>query len=214
MGAFLFYPALLNIKGKECIVIGGGKVAERKILSLLKYGAKVKVISPSLTEKLKKVKEEGKIIHINRKYKEGDLVGAFIVIAATSDSLINKKIASEAPFLVNVVDLPEIANLIVPSIVTRGPLTFAISTSGASPALAKAIKKELKIFYNNEFSKYLAFVKKTRKQLISKIEDKKLRNAILQAFASYEIIQILRNRGYKEAKGIALKKIKDLMDRV
>lgn len=203
----LYYPAFLNIKGKECIVIGGGRVAERKVLSLLRYGAKVKVISPSLTDRLKREKEGGRIVHINRRYERGDLAGAFIVIAATSDPSTNKEIALDASFLVNAVNIPEMANFIVPSVVRSGFLSIAISTSGVSPTMAKAIKKELKIFYNNEFSKYLAFLKRVRKEIINKIEDKRLRNKILQILVSDDILKTLRDKGYKEAKGLALQRL-------
>lgn len=209
----LYYPAFLKIKGKECVVIGGGRVAERKVLSLLRCGAKVKVISPSLTKRLRREEEEGRIIHVKKKYEKGDLEGAFIVIAATSDPSINREIALDAPFLVNSVNVPEIANFIVPSVIRRGFLNIAISTMGSSPAMAKSIKGELKIFYNNEFSKYLDFLRKIRREIIKKIKDKRLKDRILQDLASGDILEALRNRGYKEAKVLALQRLKVLIEK-
>lgn len=204
-----YYPAFLNIKEKQCVVIGGGKVAERKIMSLLRCGAKIKIISPSLTKRLQKEKNNGNILHIGRNYRSGDLEGAFLVVAATSDDEINKGIASEASCLVNVVDYPDMANFIVPSVIKRGLLTIAISTSGASPAMARAIRKELETIYSKEFSKYLAFLKKIRKQIIANLRDTNLRQQLFKEIASDNMLDILRRKGYKEARDIALRRLQE-----
>lgn len=196
----VYYPAFINLRGKKCVVIGGGKVAERKVLSLIRCGAKVKVISPVITNALEKYKDKRKIEHIKRKYKKGDLKDAFLVIAATSDREINKKISDEADCLVNVVDMPEMANFIVPSVVNRGMMTIAISTSGASPAVAKAVRKELQMLYNKDFGKFLAFLKKLRAEAIKDFPDKKPRERFLKSLASKEVIKILREKGFEKAK--------------
>ncbi len=206
-----YYPAFLNIKEKQCIVIGGGKVAERKVISLLECGAKIKIISPSLTKRLQKEKNNGTISHVSRNYRSGDLEGVFLVVAATSDDEINKEIAAEASCLVNVVDYPDIANFIVPSIIKRGLLTIAISTSGASPAMSRAIRKELETIYSKEFSKYLIFLKKLRKKIIVNISDKNLRQQILKEIASDNMLDILRQKGYKEARDIAFRRLQEMI---
>ncbi|MCX8029969.1 MAG: bifunctional precorrin-2 dehydrogenase/sirohydrochlorin ferrochelatase [Thermodesulfovibrionales bacterium] len=204
-----FYPAFLNIKDKNCVIIGGGRVAERKALNLLNCGAKVTIISPELTKRLKKEIQKGNIIHIDREYKENDLEGAFLVVAATSNKEINKKVAISAPFLVNVVDQPDLANFIVPSIVRRGALTIAISTSGISPAISKAIKNELNILYSKDFIKYLYFLSKFRKEIKNKLKDSKKRRQMLRYVACNYIFTILRKKGYTEAKKAVLRKLKE-----
>jgi precorrin-2 dehydrogenase/sirohydrochlorin ferrochelatase len=202
-----YYPAFINLCGKQCVVVGGGKVAERKVLTLLDSGAAVKVISPALTDVLEKQKDKGRIRHIRRNYRSGDLKGAFLVIAATSDERINRKVSDDAPCLVNVVDKPEMANFIVPSVVDRGPMTIAISTSGASPAMAKAVRKELELLYNKDFGQFLDFLKKLRKRAIKEITDKKARERFLKGVASKEVLSILRGKGFKEAKEKVINKI-------
>lgn len=202
-----YYPAFINLCGKQCVVVGGGKVAERKVLTLLDSGAAVKVISPALTDVLEKQKDKGRIRHIRRNYRSGDLKGAFLVIAATSDERINRKVSDDAPCLVNVVDKPEMANFIVPSVVNRGPMTIAVSTSGASPAMAKAVRKELELLYNKDFGQFLDFLKKLRKRAIKEITDKKARERFLKDVASKEVLSILRGKGFKEAKEKVINKI-------
>jgi precorrin-2 dehydrogenase/sirohydrochlorin ferrochelatase len=200
-----YYPAFLNISGKQCVVVGGGKIAERKVLSLLGSGAKIKLISPDITSKLMTERDNGNIKHINRDYRSGDLKGAFLVIAATSDEKTNKKIASEAPCLINVVDTPELANFIVPSVVKRGLMTIAISTSGASPAMARSVRREIEAFYGSELSKYLVFLKIFRKQVLTDITCSKTRRRLLKEIASEKMLRLLREKGYTEAKETALR---------
>ncbi len=170
---------------KNCVVVGGGKVAERKIAGLLGAGANVTVISPVITDAIEKHKKNGKIKHIKRDYKKGDLKSAFLVIAATSDEGINSRVSGDAPFLVNVVDRPGLANFIVPSVVSRGPMTIAISTSGASPAMAKAVRKELELLYNKDFGQFLAFLKAITKRRHERYSlDNKKRERVLKEVAS------------------------------
>ena len=179
-----YYPILLNLKGKRCVVVGGGKVAERKALPLLKSGAKVTVISPECTERLKKENLREHIKYISRKYKKGDLKNAFLVIAATDSNETNRKISEDAPYLVNIVDMPLLCNFIVPSVVRRGPLTIAVSTSGISPSLARTIRKELEGLYGREFEKHLNHIKKMRVRALREIKDKKKRKRFLKDLAA------------------------------
>jgi len=185
MTSLFYYPVFLNLKNKRCIVIGGGKISERKVLSLLNSGANVTIISPELTKRLKKEIPNGKIKHISRNYQKGDLKNAFLVIAATDSNEINKRVSADAPNLVNVVDVPALCNFIVPSVVKRGPLTIAISTSGVSPSMAKAIRKELERLYGPAFGKYLNSLKKIRTRAMREIKDKKKRERFLKKIASH-----------------------------
>ncbi|MBI5212624.1 MAG: bifunctional precorrin-2 dehydrogenase/sirohydrochlorin ferrochelatase [Nitrospirae bacterium] len=203
-----YYPAFINLFGKRCVVVGGGKVAERKVMSLLRCGAHVKIISPALTDALERQKERGKVVHIKRTYRTGDLGGVFLVIAATGNERVNTKVSNDAPCLVNVVDVPETANFIVPSVVKRGPMTIAVSTSGASPAMAKRIRKELELIYNKDFGRYLNFLKQLRKMIMKEINDKKARERFLKELASQEFLNILRGKGFQKAKDKVLNRLK------
>lgn len=198
-----YYPVFLNLKGKKAVVVGGGKVAERKILSLIKASADITVISPHLTGRLLKEKTKHRIRHIARNYRTNDLKGAFLVIAATDSPEINSLVAKNAPALVNVVDVPSQCNFIAPSVVKRGALTLAISTSGISPALSKAIRKELERLYGPKFSDYLNFVKKLREKAMVGIKDKKKREKFLKGLASEKILKTLRKKRFEGIEKIA-----------
>jgi len=195
-----YYPIYLDLTGKKAVVVGGGSVAERKILSLLKAHADVTVISPYLTKRLVREKGKGRIKHVCRHYKKGDLRSAFLVIAATNSPSINEQVSRDAPSLVNVVDVPDLCNFIVPSLVQRGPFNIAISTSGVSPAFSRSVRKELEKIYGPEVSDYLNMLKVIRKNAMETIRDKKKRSDFLKAIASEKIIEMIRKEGLKKTK--------------
>lgn len=202
-----YYPAYLDLNRRKAVVVGGGGVAERKVLSLIKAGAEVRVISPRITDRLQKLKDRGLITHVNRTYRTGDVKDAFIVIAGTSSAEVNTKVARESGQLVNVVDPPSEGNFIVPSVVKNGPLTIAISTEGASPAVSKALRREFEKHYGKDFALYLRFVEKVRKQAIATLTDKKKREKFLKSLASEEAFSILKNKGFR---AISQKVLSDL----
>ncbi len=141
-----FYPVFLNLTGRRCVIIGGGQIAEGKISKLLESGAKIIVISPDATQGIRGFAERGDIEFQRRRFEAGDLVGAFLVIAATNDRVVNQEIFEEAEkqgVLLNAVDDMPRCSFITPSIVERGPVTIAISTGGASPALARKLRETL-----------------------------------------------------------------------
>jgi siroheme synthase-like protein len=142
-----FYPINLNIKGKVCLVIGGGRVAERKVKNILFYGGKVRVVSPELTDLLSKWVREKKIDYIQSKYYYRHLKGAFLVYATTSHRKINTQIANDAAklgLLVNVADSVSGSAFIVPAVLRKKGLTISVSTDGLSPAKSVRIRDRLK----------------------------------------------------------------------
>jgi len=150
-----YYPINLAISGRKCVVIGGGEVAARKIATLLDCGASIEVISPDLTEGLRKLSAEGKLNWREKPYSPGDLTGAFLVIAATDDEEVQARVfteASEAGQLVNVADVPVRCNFLLPALISRGDLVLAVSTAGKSPALARMISRELAEAYGDEYA--------------------------------------------------------------
>jgi len=187
-----YYPVFLDLRGKPCVVVGGGKVAERKALALLRVGARLKVISPSLTLRLRQERDRGSLRHLKRKFRRGDLRGAFLVIAATDDPQENAAVAEHQSMLVNVADQPELCNFIVPSTVRRGPLAIAISTSGASPAMARAIRRDIEALYGKAFGTYLRRLRRERQKALEEIGDARKRQRLLKSLASDGIVSMLR----------------------
>ena len=142
----VYYPVYLNLAGKRCVIIGGGTIAQGKLRALLDAGCKITLISPDATPGIKKAAQQGDIEWQERVYQPGDLAGAFIGVAATNVWHVNQEIFQEAErlgVLLNVVDDPDLCTFIAPSIVKRGPVTMAISTGGASPALARKLRETL-----------------------------------------------------------------------
>lgn len=164
-----YFPVFLDLKGKPCVVVGGGGVGERKARNLLKAGAVVKIIGPELTPSLMRLREKKKIAHFSRPYRKGDLQGAFLAIAATDDRTTNERVfrhALEGRVLVNVVDDPAHSSFIVPSIVEKRDLLVAISTSGRSPALAKMLRRKLEKEIGPEYDLLLRLLAAVRKKVL------------------------------------------------
>ncbi len=141
-----FYIACLRLSGRRCVVVGGGEVGLEKVEGLLACDGDVTLVAPDAVPELEALAEEGSIRWERRAYESADLEGALIAIAATSDTDINIRVFDDAErraMLVNVVDVPPLCNFILPAIVRTGPLAVAISTAGASPALAKRMKREI-----------------------------------------------------------------------
>jgi len=140
------YVACLRLEGRRCLVVGGGEIALEKVEGLLACGGEVALVAPDAVAELRDYAEEGSIAWERRGYRPGDLEGAFLAIAATDDTDVNIEVyegAERRAMLVNVVDVPPLCNFILPAILRTGPLAIAISTAGASPALAKRIKREI-----------------------------------------------------------------------
>jgi precorrin-2 dehydrogenase/sirohydrochlorin ferrochelatase len=159
-------------------VIGGGRVAEKKMDGLLAAKAKVTVVSPEVTKTIQEWASEGKLTWLEREYQHGDLKGYFMVTIATNNRVLNKIIyqdADQVTQLINVVDLPEQSNYIVPATMKRGALQISVSTSGASPGLAKKIRSELKEAYGSEYEDYLDFLKQMREWIISHVPNETMR---------------------------------------
>jgi len=163
-----YYPVFLSIRGKRCVVIGGGVVALRKVRGLLDCGAKVTVVSSTLHPDLAQLAEAGRISPIRREFRPGDLAGSIIAIAATDERMINQKVSDEARdrgVLVNVVDSSEQSDFIIPSFFRRGDLTVAVSTAGMSPALARKIRTKLEGIFGEEFDLLLSIIGDVRSGL-------------------------------------------------
>tara|TARA_B100000035_G_scaffold173954_1_gene148415 strand:- start:456 stop:1079 length:624 start_codon:yes stop_codon:yes gene_type:complete len=195
-----FYPIYLDVKDKKCIIVGGGKVAYRKVCSLKEAGAEVVVVSPETCPEI--ANEEGLTL-VKNDYDESILDGALLVIAATDNDAVNKKAALDARkrnIIVNVVDRPELCSFIVPSTINRGDLCISISTGGASPAVAKSVREELEVVFGSEYEEYLNLLTKMRSIAMSDIKDSAKRRKVLQRLAEKDILEIVKNKGVTEAE--------------
>lgn len=185
------YPLFLDLTGRLAVVVGGGRVAERKVRGLLPCGVAIRVVSPRLTPGLTRLARAGTIHHRGRAWRSGDLWGAWLVYAATDDRAVNRAVARWARAaartsgcLVNVVDQPEAGNVIIPSVVRSGDLVIAISTGGTSPALARQIRRELAREFGPAYRTYL--------RLLARLRDRLRRDVASGALSSNESRRLLR----------------------
>ncbi len=198
-----FYPAYLDLRGRSCLIIGGGSVAERKALSLLEAGGDITIISPLLSPKLTELSASGKIAHRKKKFEEEDLFGAFLVIAAAGFREVNIAVAracKERHMLVNVAVPPEESTFIVPSVVERGDLLIAISTSGASPGLSKKVRQELEKIYGPEYGMFLDKLAVIRRRVLNEVVNEQERHQIFQAILDSDAIELFRQGKYHQAE--------------
>ncbi|TCJ83587.1 UNVERIFIED_ORG: precorrin-2 dehydrogenase [Bacillus cereus] len=176
------YPLTVRVEKKRVVVIGGGKVAGFKIIPLLKQGADIIVISPELDVNLVKLVEEKQIRWYQREYEKSDIQGAFLVVAASGDAVLNEQVAEDSAEnqLVNVITNPESGNVHFPAAIHRGLLNVAVSTGGASPKLAKKIRDDIANKYDEAYESYLDFLYEVRIKVKELQIEKQQRNILLQ----------------------------------
>ena len=160
-----FYIACLKLTGRTCLVVGGGDIGLEKVEGLLACGGDVVLVAPEAGDALRDLAAERSIAWEQRPYEPGDLEGKFMAIAATDDSEVNIGVYEDAErraMLVNVVDVPPLCNFILPAIVRTGPLAIAISTAGASPALAKRMKREISELFGESYARLAVMLNDAR----------------------------------------------------
>jgi precorrin-2 dehydrogenase/sirohydrochlorin ferrochelatase len=164
------YPIFAVIEDKPCLVVGGGAVGERKVADLMAAGARVTVVSRTLTPELAALADQGKINYLPEDFAEAQVEGMALVMAATDDPQVNARVSAAAQaraIWVNVADEPEHCTFIVPAQVRRGELTLAISTGGASPALASQLRQELQQHFGPEYGPYLDLLRRVRTRVLA-----------------------------------------------
>jgi siroheme synthase-like protein len=193
MASQIYYPLFLDLSARRCLVVGGGRVAERKVRMLLKCGARVKVVAPRINESLRRLAEAGRAKVIERTFRDADVRSATLVFAATNERATNEKVREAAiarGILVNVADDPELCDFIVPSIVRKGSIVIAISTSGRLPMLAKRLRQEIEARISRDYVRYATKVGRLRKLLMKKITDRSIRQKILKEIRKVPVSEI------------------------
>ncbi len=186
-------------------------MALRKVRGLIECGASVEVISPELCPGLEELAENGMVLPVRRLYQEGDLEGAFMVISATDDRQLNEEIAREANaagMLVNVVDVPDLCNFIVPSCVRRGNLTISISTGGASPALARKLRTNLEKVFGEGYGELARIIGEVRWELRGSGVSVPA-EAWQDALDLDRLLELIRKGHHEEAKRELLQKLRE-----
>jgi len=205
-----FYPMFLKISGKRCVVVGGGGVALRKVRGLLEYGTNVEVISPDPCLELSKLGETGEIKVLRRRYRSGDLQGAFLAIAATDNRALNRQVVKEAEdkaVLVNVADDVENSDFIVPSYLRRGDMTIAVSTAGRSPALARKIRTRLEKEFGEEYASLVRLIAEVRAE-VRRQGIKVSGDGWQEALDLDLMIKLLKKGDEEKARAVLLDKLK------
>jgi precorrin-2 dehydrogenase/sirohydrochlorin ferrochelatase len=218
-----YYPVQLDVKGRNCLVVGGGAVGTRKVETLLACGAQVTVVSPATTEPLRALAAEGAITLRRRDYASGDLAEMFLVIGATDDAALNRRISTEAELrqvLCNIADRPELCNFILPSILERGDLTITVSTAGKSPAFAKKLRRTLAAQYGPEYAAFLDLMGAIRQRLLAQAHAPEAHKPLFEALIDSDLPALIR-ANQRDAINALLEKVlgkgyrvEDLLDRV
>ncbi len=211
-----FFPIFMNIRNRQCVVIGGGKVAARKIALLLKAGAQVQVIAPELCREVSEMAKTGQIKHYARAFDEKDicdssLCDSVLVIAATNNQSVNEKVSELAKarsMPVNVVDQPHLCSFIMPSIVDRSPIQIAISTGGSSPVLARLLRTHLESYIPAAYGKLAQLVDGFRSKVIEKFPNSEQRRYFWENVLEGRIPELLF-QGNEHAARHALQKAID-----
>lgn len=185
-----FYPMMVNLEGKKVVVVGGGKVAERKIAGLLGTNARIVVVSPEATGDITRLSGEGLIEWIRRPFSGEELLGALLIFATTNNQQLNQEIKrlAEPHQLVAIADDPGGSDFHVPAHVKRGRLSVAVSTNGASPILASKIRAMLEEEFDERYEEYVEFLFRARQRILTEVKDPLLKRKLLGAIVSDEFL--------------------------
>ena len=199
-----YYPIFLDLENRPCLVIGGGQVGERKVRTLQECGAKVRLISREMTPYLEREVQENRLLLLAQDYKPELMEACFLVIGATDDPLVNRQISREAMrrgILCNIVDSPRDCNFILPSLVRRGDLVLAVSTSGKSPALAKKIRRQLEKDFPEIYELYLKLLGKIRLHLLAQARPQEDNQRLFETLVDSPLLSWLASGDFKAVTG-------------
>ncbi len=196
-----YYPIYLDVQNRHCLVVGGGSVGTRKVSTLLGCGASVTVVSPRINAKLNELSKKETLIIKIKPFQFSDLKDKFLVIGATDNQELNQQIHTEAErlgILCNIADQPEACNFILPSIVKKGDLVIAISTSGKSPAFAKKLRKDFEKQFGNEYAAFLEVMGVIRKKLIAKDHKPEAHKPLFEQLINRGLVEMIKDHRNKD----------------
>lgn len=202
-----YYPVNLDIQNRKCLVVGGGSVGTRKIMTLLECGAVVTVVSSDVAEELLELAEKKMIELKKRPYESSDIDGMFLVIGATDNEELNWQINKDAEHqnkLCNIADRPEACNFVLPSIVNRGNLVIAISTSGKSPAFAKKMRQDLEKEFGEEYDEFLQLMGAIRKKALSEKHEPEAHKHLFEQLINRGLVDMVRNHDEERINSLLL----------
>jgi siroheme synthase-like protein len=197
------YQIALLLENRPCLVVGAGRIAERKIGALLESGGKVRVVARQATPEITELAASGQIILHLKEYAPADLDDTFVVIVATADGELNGCISAECHrrgILVNVVDQPALCSFYVPAVIERGPISIAISSSGASPALAKHLRVLLEETVGEEYGLLSALMQELRGEVKAAFAEQPERAAAWERLLQSEVLALLREDQIERAR--------------
>ena len=200
-----YYPINLDVQDKDCLVVGGGGVGERKVKTLLECGARVTVVTIHATEGLHALATEGRINLKTRAYEPSDLEGTFLVIGATDSEETNEKISEDAArrgLLVNIADRPAACNFVLPAIVRQGALLIAISTSNKSPAVARRIRQNLEGEFGPEYAVLLNLMGAIRQKLLSQAKSPEAHKHMFERLLDEGLLEMIRDNRIKDVDSL------------
>ncbi len=203
------YPINMNLEGRLVVIVGGGRVAERKAKRLVGAGAKLVVVSPVLTGPLALLAAEGKLLHLCRAYQPGDLTGAVLTFAATDDPGVNRMVVEEARALnalIDSVDAPRESDFATPAVLQQGELLITVSTGGASPALARRIVEQLEPLFGPEYSEAVSLLGTVREKLLTEKVGNAYNDPVFAALAALDLPALIRT-GQRDAIDQILQKL-------
>jgi precorrin-2 dehydrogenase/sirohydrochlorin ferrochelatase len=189
------YPINLNLAGEKVLVLGGGRVAYRKLRELIYTDAEVTLISPEILPEIIELWKAGGFNYEERRFCPEDVEGYFLIISATDDRVVNSEVsrlAREEGILINVVDDPVLSNFTLPARVRRGDLLITSSTGGNLPALSREIRKKLETNFGEEYARYLSIVGELRPLIIEKIKNRDQRREIFEKLADFNLIELVK----------------------
>ncbi|WP_333556270.1 bifunctional precorrin-2 dehydrogenase/sirohydrochlorin ferrochelatase [Paenibacillus barengoltzii] len=196
-----YVPVLLNLAGRRCVVIGGGPVAERKATMLAEAGAVTVVISPTVTEGLRRLHHEmAQVEWIQREYRQGDLAGAFLAFAATDRPEVNAAVVAEADaegIPMNDASEGSRGSMITPGVLRRGRLVVAVSTSGAGPTAARELIREIDEQFGEDYERYIDFLSSARAFIKARIDDAVRRKRLFRKLAETDILTLIREGSFE-----------------
>jgi precorrin-2 dehydrogenase/sirohydrochlorin ferrochelatase len=196
-----YYPVNLDVRDRDCLVVGGGPVSERKVQTLLECGARITVVAQTATSGLKALASGGRVVLSLRRYQSSDLDGKFLVIGATDDEEVNKRISQDASsrsILCNIADRPEACTFVLPALVRRGDLLIAVSTSNRSPAVAKHVRQTLEREFGPEYAVLLDLMGAVRSKFMEEGKSPEAHKGLFQRLLDEGLLLMIREGRIRE----------------